>query len=95
MYPATIRALEILSDENTDEYVTSVILMTDGMANVGRYSDLENYYKKIKKEIPVYSIMFGSADEDELLEISNLTNGRVFDGKSDLVTAFKKVRGYN
>ena len=95
LYPATIKALEILSKENTDDYVTSVILMTDGMANVGRYSDLEKYYKKIKKEIPVYSIMFGSADEDELLEISNLTNGRVFNGKYDLTAAFKKVRGYN
>ena len=33
--------------------------------------------------------------DDQLNEIASLTNGKVFDGKSDLVTAFKKVRGYN
>ena len=95
LYPAAIKALEILSEENSDDYVTSVILMTDGMANVGTYKSLETYYKKINKEIPIYGITFGSADEEELLEISDLTNGKVFDGRSDLITAFKKVRGYN
>ena len=52
-------------------------------------------WKKINKEIPIYSITFGNADERELLEISDLTNGKVFDGKDNLTLAFKKVRGYN
>ena len=95
LYPASIKAVEILSEENTDEYVTSVILMTDGMANVGTFNDFRRAYNKLNKEIPVYGIMFGSADEDELLEISDLTNGKIFDGRTDLIAAFKKVRGYN
>ena len=69
--------------------------MTDGRANVGTFNDLRNEYLKINKEIPIYSITFGSADEDELNQISSLTNGKVFDGKQNLLYAFKKVRGYN
>ena len=95
LYPASIEALKILSNENEDKYVSSVILMTDGMANVGTFSSLKQYYQSINKEIPIYSITFGDADEDELREISNLTNGKVFDGKTNLIEAFKKVRGYN
>ncbi len=95
LYPAAIKALDILSKENTNKYVTSVILMTDGMANVGTYMSLQNKYRDINREIPIYSITFGNADEYELKQISNLTNGKVFDGKTSLVEAFKKVRGYN
>jgi len=95
LYPAAIRATKILAKENMDEYVTSVILMTDGVANVGTFNDFEKSYKELEKEIPIYSITFGYADEEELLEISELTNGKVFDGRTDLTSAFKKVRGYN
>ena len=69
--------------------------MTDGLANVGTFSSLVQYYNKINREIPIYSITFGDADEDELGQIASLTNGKVFDGRSDLVSAFKEVRGYN
>ncbi len=94
LYPASIEALKILNNES-DDYVSSVILMTDGKANVGSYLNLNNYYKSINKEIPIYSITFGGADENELEVIANLTNGKIFDGKKNLVEAFKKVRGYN
>ncbi len=95
LYLAALRAVGILANEEEDEYVTSVILMTDGQANVGTYRDFENGYRRANKEIPIYSITFGDADESELLEISTLTNGKVFDGKENLLYAFKKVRGYN
>ena len=39
--------------------------------------------------------MFGSADESQLKDIANLTNAKVFDGRTDLLNAFKEVRGYN
>ena len=69
--------------------------MTDGSANVGSYMDLYSYYKKINSNIPIYSIMFGEAVKSELQEIASLTNAKVFDGKTNLVEAFKEVRGYN
>ena len=94
LYTAANKALDILSKEN-DDYISSIILMTDGMNNVGTYRNFEKHYKSINKEIPIYSITFGDADPEELFEISNLTNGKVFDGKTNLTQAFKKVRGYN
>ena len=39
--------------------------------------------------------MFGDAKESQLRQIANLTNAKVFNGKIDLVNAFKEVRGYN
>lgn len=95
LYPAAIKALELLKDEDKNTYNTSVILMTDGLANVGTYQELSNYYKKINSNIPIYSIMFGSADESQLQDIAYLTNAKVFDGKMNLIEAFKEVRGYN
>lgn len=95
IYDTSIRALEILDAENLDDYNVSVILMTDGMSNAGSYTNLARKYNYINKDIPIYSIMFGNAYEDELEEIANLTNAKVFDGKLDLLKAFKEVRGYN
>ena len=95
LYPAAIKALQVLSDEDSNKYVSSVILMTDGYANVGTFDELKSTYNKINKEIPIYSITFGGASETELNQISNLTNGKVFDGRTNLLLAFKKVRGYN
>lgn len=94
LYAAASKGLELLNKEN-DDYVSSIILMTDGMANVGYFSDLQNYYKKVNKDIPIYSITFGNADDSQLKEIAELTNGKVFNGRNGLVQAFKKVRGYN
>ena len=69
--------------------------MTDGVGNIGTYSDLSKTYQKYNKEIPIYSITFGDADVDQLNKMANLSNGKVFDGRNDLVKAFKTVRGYN
>ena len=95
IYDTSIRALEILAEEDLETYNASIILMTDGMSNSGSYSKLSSKYRAIQKDIPIYSIMFGNAYESELNDIAKLTNAKVFDGKSDLLKAFKEVRGYN
>ena len=69
--------------------------MTDGQSNGGSFYNLRNYYEKNKLNIPIYSITFGSSDESELERIAELTNGKVFDGKSGLKKAFAEVRSYN
>lgn len=94
LYPAAAKAIELLKDES-NEYNTSVVLMTDGVGNIGAYSDLENSYKSAQKEIPIYAITFGDADWEQLNKMAKLSNGKVFDGKTNLVEAFKNVRGYN
>ena len=69
--------------------------MTDGEINVGSFYNLSNKYNNLEEKIPVYSILFGNAVEYELKEIADLTNAKVFDGKDELLEAFKEVRGYN
>ena len=71
------------------------ILMTDGASNSGSFYQLKTSYNSIKKDIPIYSIMFGDALSYQLDEIARLTNAKVFDGRTNLLEAFKQVRGYN
>lgn len=94
LYDAIIKGIEILDEESTD-YTKTIIAMTDGEVNEGSFAELRLVYNKSKAKVPVYSITFGSADEDQLEEISKLTNSKVFDGKNNLLRAFKEVRGYN
>ena len=94
LYDAIMRGLYILEDEN-DEYTKTIIAMTDGEINVGTYTNFSNYYKGTKSRIPVYSIMFGDASDYQLNQISDLTNAKTFDGKKNLLQAFKEVRSYN
>ena len=56
---------------------------------------LSSLYKELNKDIPIFSIMFGDADESQLNDIARVTNAKVFDGKTNLLEAFKQVRGYN
>lgn len=95
LYKPVIKAFDTLSDENPDEYNLSVILMTDGEGNSGYFTDYRRAYNKLKNKIPVYAIMFGSASRYQLGEITDLANGKVFDGRNNLLSAFKEVRGYN
>ena len=95
IYIPGIEALKLLDKENMEEKNVSIILMTDGESNTDSFSELEKVYRKIGKDIPIYSIMFGSAEEYDLERIAGLTNGKVFDGRTDLLKAFKEVRGYN
>ena len=95
LYKPTLKAFDILSKENPDDYNLSVILMTDGEGNSGYFSEYKRGYNKLKEKIPVYAIMFGSASRDQLEDMTDLANGKVFDGRSNLLSAFKEVRGYN
>ena len=94
LYPAAQDALFYKQNEK-DDYNLSIILMTDGEGNYGTFDDVRYTYNRIGKDIPIYSITFASASEDQLNKLAKLSNGKVFDGKSDLVKAFKTVRGYN
>ena len=94
IYDSSIKALEILSKES-DAYNVSVVLMTDGMSNYGSMQVLKSVYSNLEKEIPIYSIMFGSANSSQLNQIAELTNAKVFDGSTNLLQAFKEVRSFS
>lgn len=95
LYGSLKSALSLLKNEQETDYNLSIILMTDGMGNVDTFNSFKNSYKNVNKDIPVYGILFGDADDSQLLEISEYTGGKVFDGRTDLLAAFKEVRGYN
>jgi Ca-activated chloride channel family protein len=88
-------ALDIFDQIGIGNRFPAVILMTDGQSNEGSFSDLANKYRDEGAEIPVFAITFGDASTAQLNEIANLTTGRVFDGTTDLVAAFRKAKGYN
>lgn len=94
LYDAITEGIKIL-DSESDDYTKTIIALTDGAVNVGSYSSMMRTYQDSNRNIPIYGITFGRAVESELKKIADLTNARVFDGKTDLLAAFKEVRGYN
>ena len=95
LYPAATKAEEIFANVDTNKYNCSIVLMTDGEGNKGKFQDFKVVYDLSKNKIPIYSITFGSADESQLNLLSTETRGKIFDGKKDLAKAFRQVRGYN
>ena len=97
IYDAALTGLQMIEEDyDVSQYTPAIILMTDGRSNGGMdYSDFAEAYQDYGSDIPVFSIMFGDAREDQLEELANLTNARVFDGREDLIGAFRSVKGYN
>lgn len=96
IYTAAQYAVELINDNyNPSDYTAAVILMTDGASATGNKTGFEEFYCEAGGDIPIFSIMFGSAKSDQLDGIAQLTNARVFDGRKDLVGAFRSVKGYN
>lgn len=95
IYDCSIEALKTLDAEDEEKYSLSIVIMTDGMSNYGSYSELKREYGKIGKDIPIFGILFGDADSSQLKDIAQLTNATIFDGRTDLLKAFKQVRGFN
>lgn len=94
IYGCIVEAFKQLEKTGKD-YTKTVILMSDGYSNMGSFDDVMSYYSSMTEKIPVYSIMFGQSSEDELGNLANLTNAKVFDGRTSLIRAFKEVRSYN
>ena len=94
LYAAARKALEVMEGYDLDRYTPAIILMTDGMSD-GSYRNFRRDYEALGRDIPVFSIMFGDADPEQLEDLAGLTHARVFDGREDLVEAFRSVKGYN
>lgn len=94
MYKAAKRGVELLRQYNLSAYTPAIILLTDGQS-AGDFFEFEEEYSKLDTEVPVFSIMFGEADETQLEQLASYTNARVFDGRENLTEAFRSVKGYN
>lgn len=80
-------------------YYPSIVLMTDGESSSGStFEAFRNWYQALPdtaQDIPVFTIVFGDADSEEMKSLAELTGGRVFDSTSSSLSAvFKEIRGY-
>ena len=99
IYTPVMRAFDDLKQvSKLDDYFPAVILMTDGRSNRGgNFATLQQHLQQsgVNADVPVFAVLFGEASEDQLREITTSTFGRIFDGRKDLVRAFREARGYN
>lgn len=97
IYLAAKTALEQMQQNyDLSKYTPAIILMTDGQSNGSmNFRDFEECYSRSGADIPVFSIMFGDAEEKQLKQLADLTNARDFDGTKNLTEAFRSVKGYN
>ena len=97
IYQAARVGLELIAaNYDLGRYTPAIILMTDGMSNGSEnFEDFREAYETVGADVPVFSILFGDAKKSELEALAELTNARVFDGRKDLVGAFRSVKGYN
>ena len=102
IYSSLQRALVELGRErgsgNEKRYYT-VVLMTDGENNQGlTRAQFREWYRTEGASvhgIPVFPILFGEGNSNELRELADLTGGRLFDSRSNsLAAVFKEIRGY-
>jgi len=96
IYSCAAQALRTMKGTGIDNRFPAVILMTDGMSNVGSLDELTSAVRETGlSDVPVYAITFGEASFDQLNTIAAQTGAKVFDGKTDLVGAFRQAKGNN
>jgi Ca-activated chloride channel family protein len=101
MYDAVATGVHQLVEDkkvNGDKYRYSVIVLTDGMSNEGaNMQGFAQWFTENKIEshgIRIFAISFGDADLDQLNGITQISGGKVFDGKKNLSSAFREIRSY-
>lgn len=96
IYAPVITAMEeIKKIPGWEDYSVSVILMTDGRSD-GSFQQMKDRIAALNMTgVPIYSILFGDASRNQLDAIADWSNARVFDGKKDLIKAFRQAKGYN
>lgn len=78
------------------KYTTAIALLTDGQSDTWDKSQTLKDYESKAEGVPIFPIMFGDADPDQLNDLAKISNGKTFDGRSDdLATVFRTVKGYN
>ncbi len=95
MYACAGRALDWMrGTQNLPSYLPAIVIMTDGKSDDAN-RDFMSRWASVNPHVPVFGITFGDADKRQLDALAQETSGRVFDGRGDLVSAFRAVRGYN
>lgn len=101
IYDSLRRAYDIAGEQiATDpDRFTSIVLMTDGEntegSDVGAFRDYAGSRPEDLRTVPVFTVLFGESDNEQMTEVATLTGGRTFDaGTAPLAEVFKEIRGY-
>jgi Ca-activated chloride channel family protein len=95
MYACAEQALQqITRTDRLSTYLPAIVIMTDGKSDDQSQAFMRSW-NAMEPHVPIFGITFGDADKTQLDSLAKLTSARVFDGGSDLATAFRTARGYN
>jgi Ca-activated chloride channel family protein len=80
----------------TGKYYPSIILMSDGEAT----DSLKEFFQTVDREhigrdIPIFTILFGEAKEEDMRALADGMSGKCFDGRKEVERAFREAKGYN
>jgi Ca-activated chloride channel family protein len=99
VYDTLIGAYDLLRGAPRDDVATSIVLMTDGENNAGATLDyFVDHHRDLPeglRTVPVFVVLFGESNIDEMEHVAEITGGRSFDARaSGLEAAFREIRGY-
>jgi Ca-activated chloride channel family protein len=99
VYDSLVAAYDVLEQAGDGDFATSIVLMTDGETNTGAtYDDFARHHAGLDTQlrtVPVFTVLFGDGNADEMERVAELTGGRSFDASSDgLEAAFREIRDY-
>ena len=92
MYSAVLLAFKAIKQLGAaaSEYRTSIVVMSDGESNQG--NDLDWLRGQLQQlglggDTPVYTMLFGEANTEQMEPLAKTYSGRMFDGRKDFVRA--------
>ncbi len=95
MYAAIFQGIKWLQSQDISKYSPAIVVLSDGVSKKDMSDETREAYEAWGADIPIFSILYGDADDDQLQELAEYSHARVFDGRKDLTSAFKSVKGYN
>jgi len=100
MYSAVLLAFKAIKQLGAaaSEYRTSIVVMSDGESNQG--NDLDWLRGQLQQlglggDTPVYTMLFGEANTEQMEPLAKTYSGRMFDGRKDFVGTFQEVLSDN
>lgn len=95
LYAAVLAGIEWLKKQDISGYSPAIVVLSDGRSADYLADELRRVYDEWDRDVPIFSILYGDADDVQLQDLAGYSRARVFDGRSDLTAAFKAVKGYN
>lgn len=79
--------------------LVSIVLLTDGEQTAGKsFTQFEQEWATMpetSRTIRTFTVLFGESDDAEAQQVADMTQGRVFDARTDgLAAVFREIRGY-